>query len=229
MAMTKGVACSVALPMVDAADPANLKSGLAPTCLISYDGDGGFAALTNAPVENGATGIYVLSLTAAEMNHDTITVRAHAVGACDQVLTLVTDPPELSILTRIEALISTTPITVRSPLAKDFTLTIYQGDSYPEERNRAIEIPIADPAHLLALDTADMWLRSTEFSWLATHVYSIDTGWRILYEPTVVETQALQRNHERYKVIADYGGTGDDVSTVLEGQFVLSPDIPPVP
>lgn len=91
MAMTRATERTIALPMYDEGAPDNLKSGLTLTVTISKDG-GAFAAATNAAAELGTTGVYAITLTAAEMDADVVTVKATATGACDQVLALVTDP-----------------------------------------------------------------------------------------------------------------------------------------
>ena len=91
MAMTRATERTIALPMYDEGAPDNLRTGLTLTVTISKDG-GAFAAATNAAAEIGTTGVYALTLTAAEMDADVVTVKATATGACDQALALVTDP-----------------------------------------------------------------------------------------------------------------------------------------
>ena len=89
--VTKGVQLT-ALPflMVDATDFATPETGLTVSGTISKDG-GAFAAVTNAVSEIG-NGVYAITLTASEMDADTIIVRFTATGAADRFITLVTQP-----------------------------------------------------------------------------------------------------------------------------------------
>ena len=76
--------------MVDETDFATPETGLTVTCNISKDG-GAFAASTNSAAEIG-NGTYKITLTATEMNADTIILRFTATGAADRFVTLITQP-----------------------------------------------------------------------------------------------------------------------------------------
>jgi len=86
----KNTAFELAIPMVDSATPADFKTGLSPTDTAYYkDGAGSWTSLsiTGTFSEIGSTGLYEISLTAAEMNHDWIVIKATASGAADTFVT----------------------------------------------------------------------------------------------------------------------------------------------
>jgi hypothetical protein len=76
--------------MVDAADHVTAKTGLTVTCQVSIDG-GAFANSTNSAAEIGS-GWYKITLTAAEMNGDTIALKFTAAGADARNVTMLTQP-----------------------------------------------------------------------------------------------------------------------------------------
>lgn len=76
--------------MVSATDHLTPLTGLTVTCQISQDG-GAFGASTNAPTEV-ANGIYKITLTAAEMNANIITLYFTAATADGQYVTIITQP-----------------------------------------------------------------------------------------------------------------------------------------
>lgn len=91
----------LAFPLYQSADPTALAPGLTPTVKVSKDG-GAFATATNAPTEPSAQGVYVVVLTEAERNAESVAVLAHADTAVDQVIMLITDPV-LNDLSQAEA------------------------------------------------------------------------------------------------------------------------------
>lgn len=76
--------------MVDSTDFATPETGLTVSGTVSKDG-GVFAALTNSVSEVG-NGIYVVTVTATEMNADTVVLRFTATGAADRFVTIYTQP-----------------------------------------------------------------------------------------------------------------------------------------
>lgn len=230
MAMTKAVARVVMVPMYDAADTTILKSGLAPTCVVSKDG-GGFVATTTPAAEIGASGVYAITLTAAEMDADFISLKATAPGACDQVLTVVTD--ELASMKAKTDTIGALAVTVSSPVAADGTISLEQGDSYPASKSRSIPVAISDPTHALDLDAENVtvYLRAFEFTWTAASVTSTDDGYTLEFEPTIAQTEVLTGTRQSYKILASYDEvepTPDDATTIQRGRLVLNLDIPAV-
>jgi len=85
----KGVALSnFPFVMIQSSDHVTPKTGLTVTATISKDG-GAFAACTNS-VSEIANGVYKISLTAAEMNADTIVLKFTGTGADQRTITFVT-------------------------------------------------------------------------------------------------------------------------------------------
>jgi len=97
IANKKNSAFELAFPMVDSTTPASFKTGLSPVDTAYYkDGAGAWTdlAITDTAAEIGTTGIYKISLTAAEMNHDWVNIKFTASGAADTLITfkMFTDP-----------------------------------------------------------------------------------------------------------------------------------------
>jgi len=85
----KNTALEVALPMVDSSSPESFKSGVSPTDTAYYkDGSGSWTslAITDTFAEIGSTGVYQISLTASECNHDWIVIEVTATGAADTLV-----------------------------------------------------------------------------------------------------------------------------------------------
>ena len=85
----KNTAYYLVIPMVDSSTPASFKAGLSPIDTAYYkDGSGAWTALaiTDVLTEIGSTGIYALSLTAAEMNHDKVLIKLSSAGAADSMV-----------------------------------------------------------------------------------------------------------------------------------------------
>lgn len=88
---TKGVQlANFPFLMVDSTDFNTPETGLTVSGTISKDG-GSFSALTNSVTEV-ANGIYKVTITATEMNADTIVLRFTATGAADRLVSLLTAP-----------------------------------------------------------------------------------------------------------------------------------------
>lgn len=82
----KNTAYYLAIPMVDSSTPASFKTGLSPTDTAYYkDGASAWAslAITDTFAEVGSTGVYEIDLTASELNHDQVLIKATASGAAD--------------------------------------------------------------------------------------------------------------------------------------------------
>jgi hypothetical protein len=94
----KNTAYYLALPMVDSATPASFKTGLSPTDTAYYkDGAGAWTSLpiTDTFAEIGATGIYEIDLTAAELNHDQVIIKITSAGAADTFIIFEMDSIEI--------------------------------------------------------------------------------------------------------------------------------------
>ena len=90
IAHKKNSAFELTFPMVDSTTPASFKTGLSPVDTAYYkDGAGAWTtlAITDTAAEIGTTGIYEISLTAAEMNHDWVNIKFTASGAADTLIT----------------------------------------------------------------------------------------------------------------------------------------------
>ncbi|MBE3102114.1 MAG: hypothetical protein IMZ47_07610 [Firmicutes bacterium] len=85
----KNTAYYLVIPMVDSTTPASFKAGLTPTdTAYSKDGVGVWTvlAITDVLTEIGSTGVYALSLTAAELNHDQVLIKLSSAGAADSMV-----------------------------------------------------------------------------------------------------------------------------------------------
>lgn len=82
----KNTAYYLSFPMVDSSTPASFKSSVSPVDTGYYkDGAGAWTslAITDTASEIGATGVYEIDLTAAEMNHDQVMIKFSVAGAAD--------------------------------------------------------------------------------------------------------------------------------------------------
>lgn len=91
--LKKNEVTELAFPMIDDSTPADFKDGLS-VADTAYRKDGAGAwtamAITDTATEIGSTGMYQISLTAAEMNHDYIIIKLTAASAADQMLVIKT-------------------------------------------------------------------------------------------------------------------------------------------
>ena len=86
----KNTAFELVIPIVDPALPALFKAGESPTDDAYYkDGAGAWTALaiTDTFAEIGSTGLYEISLTAAEMNHDWVAIKIASTNGADSCVT----------------------------------------------------------------------------------------------------------------------------------------------
>lgn len=87
----KNTAYYLSFPMVDSSTPASFKSGVSPADTAYYkDGAGAWTslAITDTASEIGATGVYEIDLTAAELNHDQVIIKFSVAGAADTAFLL---------------------------------------------------------------------------------------------------------------------------------------------
>jgi len=91
--LKKNEASELFFPMVDIANPNLFKTGESVTDTAYYkDGAGAWTtlAITDTITEIGATGMYELSLTAAELNHDYILMKVSSTNSQDSMLIIKT-------------------------------------------------------------------------------------------------------------------------------------------
>jgi len=91
--LKKNEATEIAFPMIDASSPASFKDGVSPVDTGYYkDGAGAWSslAITDTATEIGSTGMYQISLTAAEMNHDYVIIKFAVATAADQMISIKT-------------------------------------------------------------------------------------------------------------------------------------------
>jgi hypothetical protein len=107
----KNTAFELTIPMIDSATPASFKTGLSPVDTAYYkDGAGSWTALSIAYTfaEIGSTGVYEISLTASEMNHDWVIIKVTASGAADTFVTFKMDATSIddvdSLITALDAI-----------------------------------------------------------------------------------------------------------------------------
>jgi len=98
----KNVAVDLPLiPALDSTSPASFKTGLAIVDEAYFkDGAGAWTALPIADTftEIGTTGLYALSLTAAEMNHDQIMIKMTSAGMADDAIIIKTTAKSIDTL-----------------------------------------------------------------------------------------------------------------------------------
>lgn len=75
--------------MIDSSDDISPKTGLTVTATRSIDG-AAFGSTTNSPTEL-SNGVYVIDLSASDLNGDTIILRFTATGANDRLITITTN------------------------------------------------------------------------------------------------------------------------------------------
>lgn len=97
MTIARAAAFRVSFPLYDSTTGL-LKTGSSPAGTVSLDG-GNFAAVTDAPLEIQTSGVYELTLTAAEMTADLVTVKVTAAGALAVTLHIQTDTVAAAIAT----------------------------------------------------------------------------------------------------------------------------------
>lgn len=91
--LKKNEATEIAFPMIDSASPESFKTGVSPADTAYYkDGAGAWTALaiTDTATEIGSTGMYQISLTAGEINHDYVIIKFAVAGTADQMLSIKT-------------------------------------------------------------------------------------------------------------------------------------------
>ena len=94
----KNTAYYLAVPMVDSSTPASFRSGETVADTAYYkDGAGAWSALAIADTfsEIGATGIYEIDLTAAELNHDLVIIKMTAANSADSFVMFEMDSIEI--------------------------------------------------------------------------------------------------------------------------------------
>lgn len=90
----KNVQCTLIFAMLSTSSPGTFASAQTVSKTAYYqDGTGAFTSLTIAgsPSEIGSTGLYALTLTAAEMNHDKIVIKLTSSGGQDNYLFMELD------------------------------------------------------------------------------------------------------------------------------------------
>ena len=99
----KNEATVIAFPMVTTANPETFDTGETVTDTAYFSDAGGAwtsLAITDTVSEIGTTGMYELSLTAAEMNHDNIIIKFSSTNAADTAITIRTRAVDLDDLVR---------------------------------------------------------------------------------------------------------------------------------
>lgn len=78
----KNTAFELVIAVIDSAAPADFKTGLSPTDTAYYKDGGAWTslAITDTFSEIGSTGMYALSLTASELNHDWVVIKITGTG-----------------------------------------------------------------------------------------------------------------------------------------------------
>jgi len=86
----KNTAFELVIPMVDKSTPSSFKSGETVSVTAYYkDGAGSWTSLSisDSFTEIGSTGLYEISLSAAELNHDWVVIKATASNSADTFIT----------------------------------------------------------------------------------------------------------------------------------------------
>jgi hypothetical protein len=87
----KNAAATINFAMTDSTNH-NPATGKTVAVSVSIDGSLTFNAATNTPATEVGNGTYKITLTAAEMNGNEITVRATGTGCDDRLIVIITDP-----------------------------------------------------------------------------------------------------------------------------------------
>ncbi|MDH3981288.1 MAG: hypothetical protein OES84_00130 [Kiritimatiellaceae bacterium] len=105
--LKKNQAAEIMFPMVTTASPETFDTGETVTDTAYYkDGAGAWTslAITDTVTEIGTTGMYTIELTAAELNHDLVTIKFTSTNAADTAVIIRTFDVDIEDLVR-----STTP------------------------------------------------------------------------------------------------------------------------
>ena len=88
----KNVATEIVFPMVDSTAPELFVTGETVADEVYYHDGGSWTslAITDTVTEIGATGVYQLSLTSPELNHDLIAIKLTATNSVDQFIIIST-------------------------------------------------------------------------------------------------------------------------------------------
>ena len=103
----KNEAYELAFPMPDATNPEDFKTGETVTDTGYYkDGAGAWTslAITDTAAEIGTTGVYEISLTAAEMNHDWVIIKLTSTNSQDTMISIKTYTNDVDDLATASAL-----------------------------------------------------------------------------------------------------------------------------
>jgi hypothetical protein len=110
----KNEATIICFPMVTTASPDTFDTGETVTDTAYYsDAEGAFTslAITDTVSEIGTTGMYEISLTAAEMNHDLIIIKFTSTNAADTAVIIRTRAVDLDDLVRATTPANTLDVT----------------------------------------------------------------------------------------------------------------------
>lgn len=135
----KGTAFELVIPMVDKDAPESFKTGVSPTDTAYYkDGAGAWTALaiTDTLTEIASTGMYAISLTAAELNHDWVVIKGTEASSADTFITFrLGSGPLVSIKAKTD-LLGTGVVSFTGPVLPSGDVSIIAGDDYKKADGR---------------------------------------------------------------------------------------------
>ena len=123
---SRNQALRVLFPMLDATAPETFLTGLTVSVTAyQQDGSGSAAvlAISGSVTELGATGMYLLALTAGETNYDNVVLKLTATGAADQMVHISTGGPASTPITLGPVVASQNP---GNRAAAPITLEVHQ-------------------------------------------------------------------------------------------------------
>jgi len=159
---SKNIVAVIDFPMVASADNISFKTGIAGSMTLQISKDGGaLAAVTVSPTELGATGVFTVTLTADQMNADSILLFATDAAALDQPIFINTTLPlDKAAVIYFVMVDPTDAVTLVTGLAGSMTTQITKdGGALAGTTNAATEIG-ATGVYVITLTTAEISVTS---------------------------------------------------------------------
>lgn len=138
----KNEAFELVIPMVSVASPEAFLTGETVADTAYYkDGAGAWTSLAIADTftEIGSTGLYEISLIAAEMNHDWIVIKMTSADAADTFVTFRLGSGPLVDIKAKTDLLGTGVVTFSGPVISNDEIELVQGDDYLNADSQAAE------------------------------------------------------------------------------------------
>jgi cytidylate kinase len=215
----KNTAYYLAFPAVDSTSPESFKTGVSPVDTAYYkDGAGAWTslAITDTAAEIGATGVYEIDLTAAEMNHDQVIIKFAVSGMADTAFMFDMRTKLVSDLNDVAStdIVSAGAITTSSGAVN--TVTTVTNQHTLAEINAEVDTALTDIHldHLMAVAAADVVVDGS----VIAHMVSTTEDWST-FVPSTDSLQAVRDWVGDGANLSEAGGTGDHLTAITGVQL----------